>query len=175
MAIAQDDTDQPPLIEQPSSHRIGATFGHLADRLSEPTHERPTSACPPRRVKQHDGLRSFEAKVETPLSVAVGDPGIACEQAALLVPPLVVGRLDPSRLPVVEVKMDHRQASLRRQRPRECALPGPCYPDDEHAAPDGPGCLLHLLSFPETPCHHDRERCMAGCRPVTRLLDFTDE
>jgi hypothetical protein len=32
----------------------------------------------------------------------------------LLVPPLVVGRLDPAWFPVVEIKMDHRQASLRR-------------------------------------------------------------
>ena len=112
-AIAQDDPDQSPLIEQPSSHRVAATFRHFANGLSNPAQERPARARPPRRVKKYDGLRSLEPKGEGFVVVAVDDPGITREQAALLVPPLVVGWPDPARFPVVDVKVNQRQPSLR--------------------------------------------------------------
>lgn len=59
-AVSLTDADQPPLVVQPTSHRIVATFGHLANRLSKPAHERPYCAYPPRCVQNHNGLRAFE-------------------------------------------------------------------------------------------------------------------
>jgi hypothetical protein len=40
--------------------------------------------------------------------IAVGDPGVAREQAALLHPPLVIRRLHPGWFPIMEVEMDER-------------------------------------------------------------------
>ena len=74
-----DATDYPPLIAQPSSHRIFATLGHLAPWLPKPACERTTRAYPPRRVQKYNGLGAFERKVECLVIVAVGDPGFARE------------------------------------------------------------------------------------------------
>src|ERR671935_2712978 len=108
MAISPDDPDEPPFIAQASRNRIVATRRHLARWLPKSAGERTTGAYPPRRVKEHDGLRAFEPKVKGLVIVAVGDPGVACEQGALPFPPLVVRWLHPARLPVVEVQVDHR-------------------------------------------------------------------
>ena len=82
--------------------------------------------------------------------VPVGDPGFACKQRALLFPPLVVRRFHPARLPVMEVEMNHWQASLRRERTRERALPGPGHPRDEDAATNGTRCVFHQAQCPRS-------------------------
>jgi hypothetical protein len=107
--IAPVDPDHSPLIAQPSDHRIVATVGHhTANWPSNSAHERPTSASPPRRIEDDNRVRPLQAKIERFVIVAVGDPGVAREQGALLHPPLVVRRLHPSWLPIVEVEMDQR-------------------------------------------------------------------
>ena len=90
MAVAPNDRNQPPLVPQPPCCRIVATFGHFADRLSQPAQERSACADPPRRFKKNDCLGSFEPKVECLEVVAVCNPGGACEQAALLLAPLAL-------------------------------------------------------------------------------------
>src|SRR3954466_12262503 len=113
-AVAQDDSHQSPLIAQTSPCRVFATFGHLADRLGPPSPERPGRAPPPRRLEKHNGVRSWELKVERVEVVAVGDPGVTGKDAALCLSPLLFRRPDPAGLPLVQVEVDHRQAGLRR-------------------------------------------------------------
>lgn len=101
--------DQSPLISQPSEHRVVATSGHLGSNWpSNSAHERPTGTSPPRRIEDDDRVGSLQAKIQGFVIVAVGNPGVPREQLALLHPPLVIGRLHPSWLPVVEVEMDYR-------------------------------------------------------------------
>src|SRR5215469_4894892 len=143
MAMPPDSPAQPPFIAQPSYHRVVATFGHRgASRPSNSAHERPAGAHPPRRVEYDNCVRSLKTKIERFVIVAVGDPGVAREQAALLHPPLVIRRLHPSWLPIVEVEMDHRQTGPRRQCLREGALPGPGQPGDDHAAAHRSRCIV---------------------------------
>ncbi len=103
------DPDHPPLIAQPPHHRVVATVGHLgANWPSDSAPERPPGASPPRRIEDDNRVRSLQAKIERLTIVAVGDPGVVREQPALLHPPLVIRRLHPPWLPIVEVEMDDR-------------------------------------------------------------------
>jgi hypothetical protein len=147
--MTPDDADKSPFIAQSSSYGVLATFGHRSDWVPKSAHECTTCAGPPRRVENHDRIRAFEPKLERLVVVPVGDPRVACEQAALLVPPLVIRRLGPARLPVVVVEMDHRQAGTRRERPRERALARSGHPGDEDAVADAPGCFVHQLECPK--------------------------
>jgi hypothetical protein len=157
--------DRSPLVGQPLDHRVVATVGHHgASGPSNSAHERPTGAHPPRRIEDDNGVRSLQAKIERLVIVAVSDPGIACEQVALLLPPLVIRRPHPSRLPIVEVEMDHRKAGLRRQGFRERALPGAGHPGDDDATADGPRCMAHQSQCPGA----RRRRADVACRGTRR-------
>src|SRR6478752_5616970 len=87
MAVADDDSHQSPLIAQASPDRVLATLRHLADRLPQPSQERPGRARPPGRVEKNDGVRTFEPKFECFEVVTVRDPRIAREHATLRLPP----------------------------------------------------------------------------------------
>ena len=113
-AVAQDDPHQSPLIAQTSPRGVFATFGHLADRLRQPSPERTGRARPPWCLKKDHGVGTFEPKFECFEIVAVRDPGVTGKHATLRLSPLVLRRPDPARLPLVEVEVDHRQAGLRR-------------------------------------------------------------
>src|SRR4051795_7324850 len=113
-SVAQDDSHQSPLIAQTSPCRIFATFGHLADRLRQPSPKRPVRARPPRGLKKHHGIRACEPKLERVEVVAVCDPDVTGKDATLRLSPLLLRRPDPARLPLVQVEVDHRQAGLRR-------------------------------------------------------------
>lgn len=107
--VSPDDADQPPFIAQPSDHGVIATFGHLGiNWRSKSAQERPTGTNPPRRSEDDNCVRSLQAKVERFMIVAVGDPGVGGEEGALLHPPLIIGRLRPSGLPIVEIEMYDR-------------------------------------------------------------------
>src|SRR3982750_2615281 len=95
-SVAQDDSHQSPLIAQTSPCRVFATFGHLADRLGQPSPKRPGRARPPGRLKKHHGIRSCELKVERVEVVAVRDPGVTGKDAALCLSPLLFRRPDPA-------------------------------------------------------------------------------
>jgi hypothetical protein len=101
--------DRPPLIAQPLQHRVVATVGHHgANWPSNAAHERPSGAEPPRRREYDNCVRSLQAKIERFTVIAVGDPGVARQQAALLHPPFVIRRLHPGWLPIMKVEMDQR-------------------------------------------------------------------
>jgi hypothetical protein len=103
------DPDRPPLIAQPLDHGVVATVGHHgANWSSNSAHERPTGAEPPRCSEYDNCVRALQPKIERFVIVAVGDPGVAREQAALLHPPLVVRRPHPGWLPIMKVEMDQR-------------------------------------------------------------------
>jgi hypothetical protein len=87
-------------------HRVVGHHG--ANWSSNSAHERPTGAEPPWRSEYDHCVRSLQAKIERFMVVAVSDPGVAREQVALLHPPLVIRRLHPGWLPIVEVEMDQR-------------------------------------------------------------------
>src|SRR6187431_2057503 len=108
-AIPPDDDGQTPLLAQPSPGRIVAPFGHLPNRFPQAAQERASRAHPPGRVEKHNGVRAFEAKVECLVEVAVRDPPVAGEQAALLIAPLGLRRRNPAGLPEMEVEMNDRQ------------------------------------------------------------------
>jgi hypothetical protein len=92
--------------------------------------------------------RSQPNQVECLVVVAIGDPLIAGEKAALLLAPLALRRRDPARLPEMEVEMNDRQAGLRSKRAREGALPGPCHASHEDAAAYPQGGIRHRRQCP---------------------------
>ena len=63
----------------------------------------------------------LKTKIEGGVVVAVSDPVVAGEEAPLLLPPLVLGRLHPARFPEVDVEMDDGKARFYRA-PRERAF-----------------------------------------------------
>jgi hypothetical protein len=67
-------------------------------------------AKPPGQVEKHNSVSAFEPEIERLLVVAVSDPRVAGEHAALLLAPLGLRRCNPAGLPEVEVKMNDRQA-----------------------------------------------------------------
>src|SRR4051794_29524169 len=119
-----DTPGQAPFIAQPSPGGLIAAGRQLeAGRtLTYPARERTLCADPPRRVKQYNRVRALEPLGQCGVVVAVGDPLLSREQAALLLAPFVVRRRNPPRFPEVDVEMDDGQPGLRRQRPRERAL-----------------------------------------------------
>src|SRR6187431_881384 len=149
-AIPPDDDGQTPLVAQASPGRIVAPFGHLPDGLPQAAQERASRTHPPGRVEKHNGVRAFEAKVECLVVVAVRDPRVAGEQAALLVAPLGLRRRNPAGLPEMEVEIDDRQAGLRTKRARERALPGTSHPSHEDAAAYPQGCIAHRRQCPSS-------------------------
>jgi len=109
MTIAPVDPDRTPLVAQPLDHRVVATIRHHGPHWpSNSAHERPTGAEPPGRSKYDNCVCSLQAKFERLMVVTIGDPIVAREQAALLRPPLVIRRLHPGWLPIMEVEMDQR-------------------------------------------------------------------
>jgi hypothetical protein len=124
-----------------SSHPSGISpigFRRPADRAS--------GAHRPGRVEKHNGVSAFEAEVDCLVVVAVYDPRLASEQAALLLAPLAFGRCNPAGLPEMEVEMNDRQARLRSKRAREGALPGTCQPSHEDTAAYHRGGISHRQS-----------------------------
>src|SRR3954469_24367368 len=128
-----------PLVVQPSPERIVAP----PNRLPQAAQERASRAHPPGRVEKHNGVRAFDAEFECLVVVAVGDPRVAGEQAALFLAPLALRRRNPARLPELEVEMNDRQAGLRSKRAREGALPRACHPRHEDAAAYLRGGIAH--------------------------------
>ncbi len=140
-------TDHPPLVAQPSSHRIHATFGHLAIQFSQPASERPTRADRPRRVQNDNGVRSKELNVERLVVVSVHNPSVARKKATLLRAPFFFRRPHPARLPVMKVEMNYGQSRCRCQCPRESAFSRTRHPDNKDSTTDGRGCRFHLPSI----------------------------
>ena len=60
--------------------------------------------------------------------VAVDDPRVAAEQAALVLAPLAVVRCNPAGLPEMEVEMNDGQACLHSQRAEKVLFPDPAIP-----------------------------------------------
>ena len=154
------ESSQPSGISVPTGLRIPRTNARAAQVHHGVSRTTTVSA----RSRRRSSVSSI---------VAVGDPGVVREQAALLHPPLVIRRLDPPWLPIVEVEMDQRETGPRRQGPRECALPGPGHPGDDDAAADGPRCIAHQDQCPKVRWRRANVACR-GARDVTaRHLAFT--
>src|SRR4051812_22002648 len=153
-----------PLVVQPSPERIVAP----PNRLPQAAQERASRAHPPGRVEKHNGVRAFDAEFECLVVVAVGDPRVAGEQAALFLASLALRRRNPARLPKLEVEMNDRQGrSSQQASARRCSsrsLPSPSR---------GRGCLssrrhrswtsvslkvcIGFISWPQTTACAERE------------------
>src|SRR4051794_27661116 len=164
-AVAPNPPNGAPPVAQSSVERVLATLGHLTNRLAKPSHKRPTRAQPPRSLEKDDGFRAFEPEGERLVVVAVDYPGRATEQRALPFSPLVLRRSNPARLPVVDVEVNHRQTSPRRERTCERALPGTRHPVDEDALADHPRRTVHgrgVCHWRRADCPLRRERARPG-------------
>jgi hypothetical protein len=149
-AVAPDPHNAAPLIAQASVERVIATLGPLADGLTKSPHKRATRAQPPRTVEKDNGVGALEPEGERLVVVAVDDPGLTGEQLALPFSPLVVRRSHPARLPVMDVKVHHRQTSPRRERTREGALSRPHHPVNKDAMADPRRSAVHGEEYCQT-------------------------
>lgn len=129
-ADSPDAPNQAPFIAKPTQTGLVTAVWQLeVNRArSNPTHERAPCADPPPYVEEHDRVCSLESKIERGVVVAVGDPVVAGEQSLLLLAPLGLGRLGPTRQPEVDVENNDGEAGLRRKRSRERTLPRPAMP-----------------------------------------------